>query len=389
MSGTYAQYGGQHSESASIRNVLAAAGRDHSEALVFGVAGGLGAGYILWEFQEHRIKVLVLGWQHKWNYPVEWCQKVCDRLAVKATFQEGVGKKGVKQLDDALDAGKFPIAWSDLAQLPHQQLPERYIAHFGTLIVVTQKDGGDYLIDDLAEAPFRISADTLSKARDRISSYKARLLLTEPAGTPDLKAAVRAGIHDCVGTLLAKSDSFALPAFQKWAKLMLHPKDKKSWLTVFAEPTGLFSTLASIYENTTLYSTDGGALRGLYAGFLREAASILGKPALNGIAEQYQALHRGWAALADHALPDSSDPLKQAKGLLRTKADAVRKGPAGSQQAAAAAAELEGLHQDLNRNFPLDDSRRRALFEALSAQIGDLYEAEVAAASALRDVMAD
>lgn len=387
MSETYSQYGGKHSESASIRNVLAAAGRDHSEALVFGVGGGLGAGYILWEFLEHRVKVLVLGWQHKWNYPVDWYQQVCARLAVTATFQEGVGRKGAKQLDDALAAGKFPIAWCDRALLPHQHLPERYVAHFGTLIVVTQQDGGDYLIDDLAEAPFRIDAAALARARDRISSYKARLLIAEPTGTPNLESAVRAGIHDCVETLLGSSESFALPAFQKWAKLMLHPKDKKSWLNVFAEPTGLFSTLASIYENTTLYSTDGGGLRGLYADFLREAAAILAMPALNGVADQYQALHTGWAHLAEIALPDSSAPFARAKALLRARDEALRQGPAGSEKAASAADELETLHHELNRAFPLDETQRRLLFEAMSAQISHLYEAEMAAANALREAV--
>src|SRR5687767_12862102 len=51
----YTLRGGQHAESANIAHVLnhfnvSAGGRPVKESLIFGVGGGPGAGYILWEF---------------------------------------------------------------------------------------------------------------------------------------------------------------------------------------------------------------------------------------------------------------------------------------------------------------------------------------------------
>ena len=46
--------GGLHPDTAAIANVLAHHGADVSEAMVLGAGGGLGAGYILWEFEAHQ-----------------------------------------------------------------------------------------------------------------------------------------------------------------------------------------------------------------------------------------------------------------------------------------------------------------------------------------------
>ena len=50
----YALRGGVHPDSAALANVLAHHGIDLSEAMMLGIGGGLGAGYILWEFEAHR-----------------------------------------------------------------------------------------------------------------------------------------------------------------------------------------------------------------------------------------------------------------------------------------------------------------------------------------------
>ena len=53
----YQQFGGQHPETAGYKNILAYqgvkaphTGKPFSEAMLLGIGGGLGAGYILWEF---------------------------------------------------------------------------------------------------------------------------------------------------------------------------------------------------------------------------------------------------------------------------------------------------------------------------------------------------
>jgi hypothetical protein len=92
----YSRFGGVHAETATIANCLAAqgvtaphTGAAWSEALLFGIGGGLGAGYILWEFKAHHAKVLVFGWNYRWNYPVEYQTGLCERIGVTAAVVEG------------------------------------------------------------------------------------------------------------------------------------------------------------------------------------------------------------------------------------------------------------------------------------------------------------
>ncbi len=63
----YTQYGGQHPHTAALKNILAYygvkaphTGEPFTEAMLLGI-GGLGAGYILWEFGEPAIKAMKLG----------------------------------------------------------------------------------------------------------------------------------------------------------------------------------------------------------------------------------------------------------------------------------------------------------------------------------------
>src|SRR5262245_32625283 len=72
----YRMRGGLHPETASLANVLAnqgvtsgLTGEPLTEAAIFGIGGGLGAGYILWEFQRHDAPVLTLGFGNRWQYP--------------------------------------------------------------------------------------------------------------------------------------------------------------------------------------------------------------------------------------------------------------------------------------------------------------------------------
>ena len=75
----YQLTGGVHPDTHAIAGVLANrglldphSGRPLSEAMVLGVGGGLGAGYILWEFKAHDLRSLVLGFRNSWQYPDRW-----------------------------------------------------------------------------------------------------------------------------------------------------------------------------------------------------------------------------------------------------------------------------------------------------------------------------
>jgi hypothetical protein len=111
---TYRQFGGIHPETAALRNILAAkqivaphTGKSFSEAMILGISGGLGMGYNLWEFQEHRmehnIKVLVLAFQNNWQYTIKYNKPLVNGSGLKFSIPETGNKKVAAQtLHDAL-----------------------------------------------------------------------------------------------------------------------------------------------------------------------------------------------------------------------------------------------------------------------------------------------
>jgi hypothetical protein len=76
-------------------------------------------------------------------------------------------------------------------------------------------------IDDRNTRPLTVPADALHRARARVVSYRNKLLVVEAVAAPDnLAVLVRDGVRECVEHLGGTSASFALPAWQKWAKLL-------------------------------------------------------------------------------------------------------------------------------------------------------------------------
>ena len=78
--------GGAHADTAAFANVLANTGvvaphtgEPLTEAMVLGVGGGLGAGYILWEFARHGERIVVLGFRREWQYPGRWASETAAR----------------------------------------------------------------------------------------------------------------------------------------------------------------------------------------------------------------------------------------------------------------------------------------------------------------------
>ena len=95
---SYTQLGGIHPETATITNVLANQGftsphngEPFSEEMILGIAGGLGCGYILLEFKKYDSAILVMGFQNRWNYTVDFIQNLCNRLGISAEFMETGG----------------------------------------------------------------------------------------------------------------------------------------------------------------------------------------------------------------------------------------------------------------------------------------------------------
>jgi hypothetical protein len=225
----------------------------------------------------------------------------------------------------------------------------------------------------------------LGQARGRIGSYKNRLLLLESNGSDfDLPAAIIAGLEDCVDTLSQSSQTFALPVYKKWAKMMTDTKNKKGWPVVFKEKVGLYSTLRSLHEGIKLFGTAGGGLRGFYADFLVEAEEILNQPALGEAAEQYRQVADLWRSFADAVLPDEVAPLKETKTLLAQKYSLfLGKGTEADAELRQLSQQLQEMEVELNGRFPISNNTMHALFADMQGHLEKIYTAEKEALATL------
>jgi hypothetical protein len=288
-SSEYELRGGAEPETSACANAFAnrgiadpVTGLPISEALVLGIGGGLGAGYILWEFNANKgiaRKVVTLGFRNQWQYPARWYAKVCQRLGVAVQIHEtSSAAKARELLHQALDEGIPAIAFVSVADLPYWHLPGEQSGWWGYPITVYGKVGDRYLVDDRNKGRLTIDADDLAAARSRIPSYRNRLVVADPAASEldegQLVAGIRAGLAEQVAHLSEKSTSFSLPAFDKWAKMLIDQRNAKSWSRVFANGIGLVEALVAVGEQVDPRGLFGGSLRRLYAEFLDHASQL-------------------------------------------------------------------------------------------------------------------
>ena len=242
---------------------------------------------------------------------------------------------------------------------------------------------GRLAIDDRNLAPLTVGDEQLAAARASVGSYKHRLVRIAPGqalADAELALAFEAGLREQVEHLSAASDSFGLPAWRKWGRLMTDRRNAKAWPRVFADRRGLFGALVSVRAEAEPIGADGGSLRDLYADFLEEAAARLERPALAAAAGGYRELAIGWHELAEAAIPPA---LERATGVGRALADlydaVYEGGDADRAEAEAAAGRLWGAQAANADGLPLDDAAIEALLSDLGARVLALFEAERAA----------
>jgi hypothetical protein len=361
-------------------------GKPFSEAMLFGVAGGVGIGVFSFFYEKEKFASFFVAGRHSLHDDVAYFKNACRRFGITPVVRETSGAKAAAgQLAAALADGPC-VGWVDLAHLPHRGVPAKLSGSGYHVITVYRLDGDAALIGDLTDEPVSIPLADLAAARERIKKQKNRLLSIPAAPpSPPLLQLVRDGLRACHQGLTAGKSNFALKAIQTWADRMHGSKDKERWEHVFAGPR-LWTGLTSIHNYVEHYFTGGGLCRPLFADFLREAAGALARPRLRALAEQYAELGRGWSDLADAALPDAVPAMKEAKDLYARRSELTHAG-AAPDEVRAVWKRLGELSDAAREQFPLSEAASADLRADLQARLRALYDAERAAAAAIDETV--
>lgn len=394
----YVLRGGVHPESSVVTNLLAhygvrlaATGEPASEALVFGVGGGLGAGYILWEFAAHDARSLVLGFRNGWQYTGRWVRDALNRLGVSFDQHTTSGAKGAAaRLTAALDAGRPAICWPDRYLAGYWQLPPHLEAHGGHAVVAYRQEGERVRLDDRNLAVLSVPRQPLDTARARVVSYRNLLLVPRPPAQLEISdATLRTALYDGLVAgathLSATSESFSLPAWRKWSRMMTDARSAKGWPRVFADGRGVVGALLSVWEGVEPAGITGGNLRRLYADFLTEAAGLLDEPGLGDAAGAFALAAEAWHEVAEAALPASVPAFAELRELTARVAESViAEGDDGAAEATSAAERLWLLRSRYDRTPPVDEATLAGVFAATGDRLRDVYHLESAAMRRLR-----
>jgi hypothetical protein len=395
-SSEYELRGGSDPEASACANAFAnrgisdpVTGQPISEALVLGVGGGLGAGYILWEFNAGKgtpRRVVTLGFRNQWQYPDRWYSKVCQRLGVHVQIHETTSPaKARGLLDQALDDGIPAIAFVSVADLPYWHLPAEQSGWWGYPITVYGREDDRYLVDDRNTGRLTVAAERLAAARGRIPSYKNRLVVADPAASEldeeRLVAGVRAGLEEQLAHLSERSDSFSLLAYDKWARMLTGSKAAKSWGKVFADGVGLVETLASVDEQVDERGLFGGSLRRLYSDFLGHAGQLIDRD-LSEPAAAYLVAAERWHDVA--VVCRSVSAVDEVSRLSRARRDAVARGDVADDKARDAA---KGIRDVLESSDPIGRGEMTELFANLAEAVKAMANAERDALETLRAVI--
>lgn len=385
----------------ALRAVCAAAGirnphtgEPFSEAMIAGIAGGIGLILMAFRYEKEDFSSFFIGGRHLFQDDKAYAVAACERLGVKPVLRETTGGKAAeKQLREALAGERPALAWVDMAHLPHRAMPPQWSGGGYHVVTVYGIDDqtGEVVIGDMSDRPIRVKQEAFAESRSRIRKQKHRLLTIPETSPPrELRPLVYGGLQACHAALgSGKQRSFTLKAIATWAERMHGKETKESWSVVFPPGRHLWMGLTCVYDFIEHYGTGGGLMRPLFGSFLAEAGDALSAEPLRALAERYFELGRQWSELADAALPDGVPMFREAKELYVAKAELTAAGePNGPEEIRAIWKRLYELTSRAGSEFPLSETECDALRASLKTRIRAIYEGEVAAHEALGEALA-
>ena len=367
-------------------------GQPFTEAMLFGLGGGLGFSYFVFEYKAARVKTLTLGTRittlEESSRP-QFLQTIGDRIGVPLrTIQSthpASANRGVRQ---ALAEGSPPIVWIDLSGPPYRFAPT---AEYAAAVIYAWKDD-HILLAGRSRRPLPFRRKAFESARSSIGVPKARAVVVQrPDHAPNLAVAVLESVRETRDQMARGIDvgsfrgNFGLAGLEKWANLLTDAKDRKGWPLFFPPGRDLVAALLAVFVQIELRGRGGGAFRALYADFLEEASEVGRRRRLKEAAEPFRLSSRAWRNLARAALPNSVPALRQLRELTAAReALLARQGAQALEQADQLAEQARRLRRAAEEQFPMPPGDVADLLSDLRRRVLQIHALEAAALQALR-----
>lgn len=378
----------------AFRVLLAHSGHDISEAMAFGIAGGIGMGVFTFCYEKEDFASFFIAGRHCWHDHTVYLNRAAERIGATTVVKESTSPKAAeKQLREMLDAHGICTAWVDLGALPYRGLPPSPMTSGYHLVTVYSANEKSASIGDLTDEPIEIAMKDLTAARGRIKKDKNRLLaLTKVPKTLDIKAGVAAGLQACHTGLNGMDGpanarrNFSLNALPLWAERLTAPKGNDCWEKVFPPGKRLFGGLTSVCQFIEYYGTGGGLVRPLMADFLVEAGKKLANKKLATLGQQYQQLSEDWSDLADAALPDNVPMLMECKQQYERYAELLNSNGSLDDKRGCWT-RLKELEKQAGAKFPMSAAEYADLRGTLAERVLAIHAREVEAQKQLIEVI--
>lgn len=279
-----------HCESGVIANLLTYHGLPISEAMAFGIGGGLFFGYLPF------IKINGLPLTTFRTTPGSIFKRVTKRLGIgvtSSTFKDqGLA---MTELDRYLARGVPVGMQTGVYWLPY--FPPALRFHFNAHnLVAYGKRGDDYLISDpvLGEPVVCAAADLVRArfARGALAPKGKMYSITSVPKNLDLAPAIRQGIREVCRLMV----SVPFPLIGTWGIRYLANQVER-WPAKLGDKRAILY-LGNLIRMQEEIGTGGAGFRFIFAAFLQEAADVLGNSSYLELSQQMTAIGDIWREFA-------------------------------------------------------------------------------------------
>lgn len=337
----YSCVGGVCRDTGAMRNVLAQAGvvAPHtgealSEAMLYGLCGGVGFLYAVFEYKgmPPMLSVLTRYDSMSDTFVVGGIERLGAPMTV---HQTGSAAKARRTLDETLAAGTPSLCTVDCAALRGDPADSRLIGCAPAVVGVAGVDGDSILLDDGAVEPLRLSADQFATARGAYKKGKHRLITINRDAASPSREELGARVVDAARATALRythapykgfASNMGLAGIAKWRRLLTDTKQPKSWPNLFAGGARACMALRRAFEGIEHEFTPPAGGRPMYADFLSEAAELTGDSAFRRASDAYRCTGKGWRAVSDfvagcgaHAVETCCEQLDRYAELLDSR----------------------------------------------------------------------